>query len=127
MIARGDRSFRDMVGYINRNFGTDYTRSSLIGRAHRMGYKRPAPVARAATKQRNLSKKAEGKRWKAEPSAERKAEKKQIRASFVAKGTSKTSRDYRIHLPKLPEMSRSELRAMLSDAVRNTALMEVGI
>jgi hypothetical protein len=36
-------------------------------------------------------------------------------------GTSKTSPIYRNQFPKLPEMSRAQLRAMLADAVRNTA------
>lgn len=35
--------------------------------------------------------------------------------------TNKTSPVYRNTLPKLPEMSKSELRSMLTEAVRNTA------
>lgn len=36
----------------------------------------------------------------------------------------KTSPEYRNCLPKIPEMSKSALRAMLADAVRNTAEMQ---
>jgi hypothetical protein len=43
-------------------------------------------------------------------------------ARFVfAPGTSKTSPIYRNQFPKLPEMSKAALRAMIAEAVRNTA------
>jgi hypothetical protein len=43
-------------------------------------------------------------------------------SAFVfSPGTSKTSAIYRNQFPKLPEMSKTALRAMLADAVRNTA------
>jgi hypothetical protein len=44
------------------------------------------------------------------------------RSEFVFRpGTSKTSPIYRNQFPKLPDMSKDELRAMLAEAFRNTA------
>jgi hypothetical protein len=40
---------------------------------------------------------------------------------FIEPGTSRTSPIFRNSLPRLPEMSKSELRAMLAEAVRNTS------
>jgi hypothetical protein len=42
-------------------------------------------------------------------------------AVHVQPGTSKTAPIYRNQLPRLPEMSKNQLRAMLTEAVRNTA------
>jgi hypothetical protein len=41
----------------------------------------------------------------------------------VQSGTSKTAPVYRNQLPRLPEMSKNQLRDMLAEAVRNTAEM----
>lgn len=46
--------------------------------------------------------------------------KKEIRAQFLASGVSKTSVAYRKHLPPMPEMSKAEMRAMLTQAMQNT-------
>jgi hypothetical protein len=54
--------------------------------------------------------------------AKRRKSKRSITVT-VAVGTSKTAPIYRNQLPRLPEMSRNELRAMLTQAVRNTAEM----
>ena len=52
----------------------------------------------------------------------KKRKKPETEARFVfTAGTSKTSAIYRNQFPKLPEMSKAALRAMLADAVRNTA------
>lgn len=45
------------------------------------------------------------------------------RAAKIVLGRSKTDPAYRRQLPALPEMTKSELRAMIAQAVRNTAGM----
>ena len=57
---------------------------------------------------------------RAEEREKREAEKKIVRQRFIAGGMTKTSPAYRKHLPKLSEMSKSDLRAMLKAAVENT-------
>ena len=49
--------------------------------------------------------------------------KQEVRQTLVARGFSKGSLDYRKHLPQMPEMSKAQLRAMLAQAVQNTAAL----
>jgi hypothetical protein len=52
----------------------------------------------------------------------KKRKKPETEARFVFNpGTSKTSPIYRNQFPKLPEMSKAALRAMIAEAMRNTA------
>jgi hypothetical protein len=44
-------------------------------------------------------------------------------AASVRAAASPSSVGYRAHLPPMPEMSKTQLRAMLAEAVRNTAQM----
>ncbi len=50
---------------------------------------------------------------------------KENRDLMLRYGAAKTSPAYRKHLPKVADMTRAELRAMLTAAVENTAAMEV--
>jgi len=126
-------SFSEVANEINSRFGTDYTRNACIGRSRRIGiceqrvYRttgNPKEWAAAAVAKRRE------KRWAANPSLkaryERLQEMKKNRAMFASNGATKTSAGYRMHMPRLPaDMSRNELRAMLTAAVQNTAAMVV--
>ena len=128
-------SYSDIAERLNLKFGTALTRSAILGKAQRLGLCKRAPPrtgrsitsVQAAKKRQNEKRKAE--RWAANPDlalrAERILEKRKIRAEFLARGAKPTSREYRMHLPRLPDMSKAELRDMLADAVRNTARMEL--
>lgn len=70
----------------------------------------PSEAAKEARRVRDRAKKAR-KRAKAKA------------AKLAALAFSKTSPAYRRQLPPMPEMSKSELRAILAAAVRNTAEM----
>ena len=133
-------SFAEIQAQMNAALKTSYTRNAILGRAYRMNHciTRPpvAPEIRAQRKRERLIRLNEEKRkrrWAAKPwlaqraerTKERAEEAKRVRAAFDASGASRTSAGYRKHLPKLPEMSRSELRGMLADAMRNTAALEV--
>ncbi len=126
------RSYAQAAAFINQKYHTAYSRSACIGRARRMrnGPKpqKPQPVGMAESRKRTNDKKRE-KRWAANPSlaqrAQRIKEMKETRAKMLATKTPKTAAAYRKHLPKLRTMTRSELRAMLTQAVQNTAAMEV--
>lgn len=75
---------------------------------------------------RRLSERRREQRWAANPDLKVKYERqRQNRAIMLAGGASKTSVAFRKHLPRLGEMTKNELRAMLSSAVRNTAAMAV--
>lgn len=130
-------SFAETARKINREFGTEYTRNACIGRAQRMGFsgnlRKPAAPPEVKTRRVRENRKLrverdKAKRWAAKPELadrakvmeERAEASKRVRASC----RSKTSPEYRNHLPKLPHMTRGELRAMLADAVANTAQME---
>ena len=136
LIATTSLSFAEITTQMNAAFATSYTRNAILGKVYRMGQCNTRPPvtpeeqalkARARITRRSNKKKAE--RWLAKPSlaerAKRAEEQKRVRAMFDATGTSRTSPGYRKHFPRLPEMSRSELRGMLADAMRNTAAMEV--
>jgi len=129
-------TFTEIQTEMNSVLRTSYTRNAILGRAHRMGQCNTRPPvsleeqalkARARITRRSNKKKAE--RWLAKPSLAERAiraeEQKRIRAMFDESGASRTSPGYRKHLPRLPEMNKTELRGMLADAMRNTAAMGV--
>lgn len=135
-VERG-LSFIDAAKKLNEDFGTNYTRNACIGRAQRMGVaghlkrgRRPKELVakenKARSKIRLQRKKAE--RWAAKPwLADREAERKQreeIGKRVMASCKSKTSATYRNQLPRLGDVTKTELRAMLASAVSNTAAME---
>lgn len=128
----GGNSYAQIAQIINAKFGTRYSRGAVLGRAHRLGLCKPQQFGRSEwaienARQRDREKKQRRRVGKHAPSdlAERVERKKQNLALFQGTGTSRTSPAYRKHLPYLPEMTKTELRAMLSLAVENTALMEV--
>lgn len=136
LIATTTLSFSEITATINATFKMSYTRNAILGRAYRLNHcitRPPLPPEKRAERERErlirYNEKKKAQRWAAKPwlakRAERAAEQKRIRAMFDASGTPRTSPGYRKHLPKLPEMSRTELRSMLADAMRNTAAMEV--
>jgi hypothetical protein len=49
--------------------------------------------------------------------------KREVREGFLARGATPTSAAYRKHLPPLPDMTKGELRAMLTQAIQNTAAL----
>ncbi len=120
----------------------DLTRSAVIGKVHRMrlngrnysnGPVQPklSPEERRQLKneRRNL---AERLRRQNNPhaysfDAARKREKRRKEALSVMRSSNArtTSAEYRKHLPKIPEMTRNELREMFAQAVQNTAAMGV--
>lgn len=111
------------------------TRNAVIGKINRLGlpapdmkrpvisdraYSRQCPEiikARASERQRRYREKK--KRTQALDA------KRAVRARFLARGATKTSREYRVHMPRLADMTKGELRAMLSQAVQNTAAMGI--
>lgn len=74
-----------------------------------------AQMATTLAREANRRKQA---KWKASQKAKPATAALTVRA---VPGTSKTSVIYRNQLPPLPEMTKNELRAMLAQAVRNTA------
>ena len=136
LLQLSELSFAEIAEQMNADLGTNYSRDAVLGRAWRMNHckARPpvSPEMQAQRKQARITRgaaKRKAERWAAKPwlanRAECATEKKRIRAQFAASGTPKTSRAYRMHLPKIPEMTKTELRAMLTNAVQNTAAMEV--
>ena len=124
LIATTALSFSEITSTINATFKTAYTRNAILGRAYRLNHcvtRPPLPPEKRAERERErlirYNEKKRAKRWAAKPwlanRAERSAEQKRVRAMFDASGTPRTSPGYRKHLPKLPEMSRTELRSML--------------
>lgn len=134
-LAKG-LSYAQAAHKINVRFGTGYTRNACISRGRRLGAKPAAKprgqrISKQIFHQRTAAKRKE-KRWAENPSLaerakkiERNREMRAIRAKCDEAGTPRTSPVYRKHLPKLPEMTRSELRAMLTEAVQNTADMGI--
>ena len=84
--------------------------------------------ARRVQRRRNLTpEQREAKRqyernywFKAKKFKQREKRRGEVAKLFLRSGCSKTSREYRKHLPHIPEMSKAQLRAMLTEAVRNT-------
>lgn len=137
-LAETGISYAEVAGAMNEKFGLSVTRNSCIGKANRLGLQRSenrycglsaierrnrAEAKRSAYfKQRGADRKAA--RWAAKPWLEARAERlkerieraKEVRATCA----SKTSPTYRKNLPRAPEMTKSEMMAMLRAAVENT-------
>lgn len=110
------------------------TRSGVIGRAHRIIKSKDSPIqlrgpSRNADKSRpagrpprkdpetiRLNRNQYQRWWRDQKKAEN-------REQFRASGANVYSAAYRKHLPHIPEMTKGELRAMLAQAVANTARM----
>lgn len=130
-------SYAEISRRISADFGITISRNACIGRAQRIGLasgRPPDPELKAKRVERDKAKwkaqavRRKAERWAAKPwlatreerRKERGEESKRIRSTCK----SKTSPEYRNHLPRIGEMSKSELRAMLAAAVANTAQME---
>jgi len=125
-------SYAQAAAKLNALFNTVYSRNAAIGRAQRMKLVCPPRASRfvnAQERYRFQSEKRKLERWQAKPSlkelAERRAARKEMRSRMDQTQTSKTSPCYRKHMERLPEMTKNQLRAMLTQAMVNTAAMEV--
>ena len=122
-------SYSKIAVIVSARCGAHYSRGACIGRVSRMGLKRPGYVVVAMTREektRRATERKRKKRWAAKPDlAERYRQLTERRKQFLESGTSKTSSAYRRHVPRLPEMTKTELRAMITTAVQNTAAMEI--
>jgi hypothetical protein len=128
-------SYGEAAEAINAEFKSSYTRNACIGRGRRLGVGSQLPVTTkeyASMRERdaraNIRKRE--KRWAAQPDLkvryERLQEMKKNRLAFKARGAATTSAEYRKHVPRIrSDLTRSELRAMLTQAVQNTAAMEI--
>jgi hypothetical protein len=131
LVAGGGGSFSVYTRAINRKFGTSYSRSAVIGRADRMDLNQPRQATPAigatAARHKRVAVARREKRWAENPSLEarykRQQEQKANRGLMLAGGATRTSRAYRSHMPRISEMTKGELRAMLTAAVQNTAAM----
>ncbi len=140
LVAKG-LSYGQACRALNAKFGTSYTRNGCIGRGHRMGLGSPRiiPTACMSNQERNAagSRRKRLKRWAANPLLagryERLQERKQSKSCFLDdveqkspyRSSSKTSAGHRLRMPRAPKMTSGELRAMLTQAVKNTAAMEI--
>jgi hypothetical protein len=133
LIAKG-ATYSVVAASINSKHQTSYSRSACIGRAKRTAASKLAPVkvipeSTNRTRHQIKADKRKAKRWAANPSlafrAQRIEERKQYRVSMVVRGFSKTSPGYRKQLPRIGDMTKTELRSMLSTAVQNTANLGV--
>jgi hypothetical protein len=135
-LAAG-KSHSEAADQINADFGTAYTRNACCGRSYRQhhprpqaGLPRPSSGGHAAKQKRQAARRRE-KRWAVNPSLkerwERMQQQKATRAMMAAKGTPATAACYRKHMPRLPEMTKYELRRMLTAAVVATAAMEIAL
>jgi len=133
-------SYAELTRQINSEFETSYTKNAVLGRAHRMGFrgkkigkKYACKADRIKARRERVAAKRKAARWAANPSlatrtedmARREREREQHRLLFKSRNTT-TSAAYRKYLPRLPkDTSRSALRDMIAEAVRNTAAMEL--
>lgn len=138
-------SYAEMAAQMNARLGTNYTRCAIIGRARRLLLANPTPPRKPSKSNgrkeyyRQIGIQRRMARWAAKPELrehyERKlardlqADNEQVRTEgrkrAIAHGHSKTSAGYRKFMPRLPEMSKAEMRAMLTGIVQNTAALEV--
>lgn len=133
MLANG-LSRAEAAIEINRQFGSIYTRNACIGRARRTSLPtaaRPIPKGPKRSRGERQTVRRREKRWATNPSLqaryERRLEQKRTLALMASKGTPPTAAAYRKHMPRLPDMTKRELRAMLTAAVVATASMAVAI
>jgi len=134
-------SYAELTRQINLEFRTSYTKNAVLGRGHRMGFRGKtggvrlyaSEADRIKARRKRVAAKRKAARWAANPSLatrtedmeRREQERKQNRLLFKSRNTT-TSAAYRKYLPRLPkDTSRSALRDMIAEAVRNTAAMEL--
>lgn len=113
----------------------DCTRCAIIGKINRLGLPEPKkklPTIRdmayakrlpeVTLKKRRIreNRYAKARRERRKYCLETKRE---LRQEFLARGTSPYSAAYRKHLPPAPEMSKSQMRDMLAQAMQNTAAL----
>lgn len=132
-LVKDGLTYRDAAARLNGLFGTDYSRNACIGQLRRMGA-RPQrasqpPAGPAVLRQRAIDQKR-AKRREAAPRliAEQQAREREAAQTLErmrATQTPRTAACYRKHLPHLPEMTKAELRQMLTTAIQNTAAMGV--
>lgn len=132
LVAAG-RSYSEAADALNAEFGTAYTRNSCIGRGHRLGIGsqfQTRPVRSPEEKRRIDNKNRRERRWAKNPDIARRygqeAREKNNREIFLSRGATTTSAEYRRHIPRISkELTRADLRAMLAQAMQNTAAMEI--
>jgi hypothetical protein len=131
---RDSGSFSDIALALSLAVRKCYSRNACIGKARRLMGGKPSgrSIAQGLTIEVMNMRRAEKRRkqrWAAKPSLrqryERVQEKKALRKRFAEGGMAKTAPGYRKHLPRLPEMTKNELRAMLAVAWANTAALEL--
>jgi hypothetical protein len=130
-------SYSTAAGSLNRQYHTTFSKSACIGQMNQMRLRAGGVVVKRATKRgegltaKQKAIKRREKRWAENPSLEDRYKRLQSMAAnrkrTLAMGDTKTSKAYRSHLPKVSNMSKAELRAMLSQAVQNTAAMGVAV
>jgi hypothetical protein len=135
-------SFTEAAKKLNSEFGTRYTRNACIGRAQRMGVaghlkrgRRPKQLVAKEnqTRWKLQSARRKAQRWAVKPwLAQREAqiearrkEREEIGKRVMESCKSKTSATYRNQLPRIGNVTKTELRAMLASAIQNTAAMEL--
>lgn len=111
-----------------------YTRNAVLGKVFRLGLEKraerirpaicrpstPGPRRQRSSYEWDLIRERQRERYN-ERRAARSGEQKTFLKNCKAP---KTSAAYRNHLPIMPDMTKTELRAMLATAVANTAAME---
>jgi hypothetical protein len=107
------------------------TRNAVLGKLYRL--REPEPMVKKAISRnrvyvRQLPEVARAKarirtlRYRAKQRSSLDS-RRDVRMQFLASGVTRTSAEYRKHLPPVPEMTKGELRAMLAQAVQNTAAL----
>lgn len=110
----------------------DLSRGAIIGKIHRLGL--PDPAAKLPVIADHSYRERTAIDWKARREKARiieKAYRERVKAKrelearkiLAAQGTSRHSAAYRKHLPPMPEMSKAQMRAMLAQALENTAAL----
>ena len=129
-------TYAEVAKAINDRFGTSYSRCACVGRGRRIFGAVPnegkAERATLSPEERRFlkNKRKREKRWAENPDIIRRygheARAKSNRALFLARGATTTSAEYRRHVPRIrSDLSRADLRAMLTQAVQNTAAMVI--
>lgn len=123
LLEEQKHSYMEIAALVNAEFGSRYSKNSVLGRGCRMGFKNPdqgrlkAAASRVARQKINAMKVKKVRR----ALTDREAELKRDRELFSM--NPKTSPAYRKYLPALPPMTKAQLREMLTQAVQNTAAM----